>query len=201
MKIPKKNILSLRGQSITELALVLPLLLLLALGAIEVANIVNTYLTITHLTREGANMTSRGIDPVDALDAVEASGAPLINSSNSAQWKIIYSQIGPDDPTVPTGYQVSSQIRRGGLAESSVVGAPGATVTSSEIPNIDSVALGQTFEMVEIFYDYAPDECGTAAAANLNCPLTPLQSFTERFFSLLILPTLFYERTVFTNVS
>ena len=55
-------------------------------------SVISTYLTLTHTTREGANLTSRGTVPNTALDAIIASAAPTIRNNNSAQWRVIYSQ-------------------------------------------------------------------------------------------------------------
>ncbi len=43
-----------RGQTLVELALILPILLLLIFGIIEFGRIFNAHLTLTHASREGA---------------------------------------------------------------------------------------------------------------------------------------------------
>jgi Flp pilus assembly protein TadG len=43
-----------RGQSLVELALTLPVLLLLLVGVVEVGNGLNAYLTVVDAAREGA---------------------------------------------------------------------------------------------------------------------------------------------------
>lgn len=48
------------GQAMVELALILPVLLLLLLGIIEFGRIFNTYLTVSHASREGARVAALG---------------------------------------------------------------------------------------------------------------------------------------------
>ena len=86
---------SKKGQSLIELTLITPLMLLLVFGVVEVGSVISTYLTITHTTREGANLTSRGTNPNIALDAIIAAAAPTIRDDNLAQWRIIYSRLSP----------------------------------------------------------------------------------------------------------
>ena len=77
-----------RGQSAAELAFILPLLLLIVVGIVEVAGSMNTYLTLVNAARDGARLGSKGLatddqirnlvvtetarlrDPVDPLDDV-----------------------------------------------------------------------------------------------------------------------------------
>ena len=59
---------STKGQSLIELMLIAPLMMALAYGALEVGSVISTYLTMSHTTREGANLASRGTPPRSALD-------------------------------------------------------------------------------------------------------------------------------------
>ena len=49
-----------RGQSLAEFALVLPILLLLLVGVVEVGNGLNSYQTIVDTARDGARLGSKG---------------------------------------------------------------------------------------------------------------------------------------------
>lgn len=103
MSALSKTIRSSRGQALVELTLTLPLLIILGLGAIEFSNIINAHLVLTHMTREGANLTSREDETKGspewklAIDgdmaAVIDAASPVISSSNPAQWQLIYSMI------------------------------------------------------------------------------------------------------------
>jgi len=196
----RKILPSESGQALVELGLILPLLLVLALGAIEISNIIYTYLVLTHLTREGGNMISRGTPAdlgganygassspdYDALDAIVDSSAPVITPGNQSRWRIYYSMIGPSNPagclaapvtTNPAcNYVVQPQISRGALADvASVIGLSGGP---PDLPNLPSVAPGRTFYAVEVFYQYAP--------------ITPLANF-----GVALAGAPFYERAIF----
>ena len=172
---------SKKGQALVELTLLSPLLLLLAYGSVEVGNVISTYITLTHTTREGANLASRGTDINVMLDAITAAAAPTLRNDNIAHWKIIYSKIVQDPavpcPQAPCVYKVSSQTERGSMGQSSKLGPVNQTVTLS---GIDSVGPGQTFHVVEVFYDYH-SAILTFVGNQLN--------------------TTIYDRTIFTNVS
>lgn len=66
------------GQSLVELAFVVPILLLLVLGILEVSRLLETQHILSTLTREGANLASRGTPMGQAVattrDNQEASG-------------------------------------------------------------------------------------------------------------------------------
>lgn len=49
-----------RGQSMVELALTIPVLLLLLVGVVEVGNALNAYMTVVDAARDGARLGSRG---------------------------------------------------------------------------------------------------------------------------------------------
>jgi hypothetical protein len=74
---------------------------------------------------------------------------------------------------------------RGGLSQVSKIGFDGNPVNWAELGvNPDSITPGQTFHVVEVYYDYRPSM------------VTPLENFLS-----VVLPTTFYERAVFTDVS
>lgn len=183
-----KMIRSKKGQSLVELTLITPLMLLLVFGVVEVGSVISTYLTITHTTREGANLTSRGTAPNTALNAIQLAAAPTIRDDNLAQWRIIYSRlvqkkntpcnpsctyIIDDDPLNP----IPGQITRGTFGQASQLGNVGDTVT---IPGVQDVGPFQTFHAIEVYYDYGPNVI-TFIGNNINHT--------------------FYERSIFTNVS
>jgi Flp pilus assembly protein TadG len=58
-----------RGQSLVEVAFLLPLFLVIIVGLIEVADAMNTYITITDAARDGARLGSKGA-PDDAIRAL-----------------------------------------------------------------------------------------------------------------------------------
>jgi TadE-like protein len=183
-----KMIHSKKGQSLIELTLITPLMLLLVFGVVEVGSVISTYLTMTHTTREGANLTSRGTDPNTALDAIILAAEPTIRNDNQAQWRIIYSRLkqAPGTPCSPSCTYIidpdplnpiPGQITRGNFSQPSQLGNVGDTVT---IPGVQDVGPGQTFHAIEVYYDYGPSVI-TFIGNNIN--------------------QTFYERSIFTNVS
>jgi len=177
-----KIIDSKKGQALVELTLLFPLMVLLVYGSIEIGNVISIYVGLTHTTREGANLVSRGTDGNTALDAIIASAAPTIRNDNLTQWKIVYSKI-IQDPAIPCAqapctYKITSQIVRGSMGESSKIGAVNQTVT---LQGINNVGPGQTFHAIEIFYDYSPNVLTYVGNDLIN--------------------KTFYDRTIFTNVS
>jgi len=165
-------------------------MLLLVFGVVEVGSVISTYLTITHTTREGANLTSRGTNPNIALAAIKDAAAPTIRDDNLAQWRIIYSRIkqatgtscNPSctyviDPDPQNPGNIPGQIPLGNFNQPSQLGNIGDTVT---IPGIQDVGPGQTFHAIEVYYDYGPSAI-TFIGNNIN--------------------QTFYERSIFTNVS
>ena len=107
---------SQKGQSLIELSLIAPLMIFLAYGAIEVGQVISTHLTMTHTSREGANLVSRGTIANDALDAIDRGVVGYFQTSNQANWKIIYSKVTqditvpcPNPPTTPCTYRIESQ--------------------------------------------------------------------------------------------
>ncbi|NPV27636.1 MAG: pilus assembly protein [Firmicutes bacterium] len=59
-----------RGQALVEVALVLPIFLLLIFGIIEFGRVLGAYLLITHASREGARAGAVGAADTDIANAV-----------------------------------------------------------------------------------------------------------------------------------
>jgi Flp pilus assembly protein TadG len=80
----KRRLFSSRGQSILELTLVMPLVLIVVLGVVEFSYALLHQHVVTRLTREGSNLISRDTSLQDATAAmVSMSSAPVNFSSNS----------------------------------------------------------------------------------------------------------------------
>jgi len=50
-----------RGQGLMEMALVLPLFLVIVIGLVEVADALNSYMTLVDASRDGARLGSKGL--------------------------------------------------------------------------------------------------------------------------------------------
>ena len=76
---------SQRGQSLVEFGLILPVLLILTLGAIDFGRVYFTYVSVTNAARNGADYAAANCDPACDADgirnAVLADTADLPNTS------------------------------------------------------------------------------------------------------------------------
>jgi hypothetical protein len=197
-----------KGQALVELGLILPLLFLLVFGAIEFSSLIDLHLTLTHLTREGTNLTSRDRTLTAAeiqsyLNSVIDAAKPTLCrdgvgcTQNLSQWYVIYSQIVYDSVPGPCGSPLSNGdpdyyriVRlgtwtKGSFAHASKVGNHGACASASAdlATTIKGMSGNQTFHVVEAFYDYGPNK------------MTPIENFLG-----FALPAFFYDRSVFTQV-
>ena len=75
MKLNKK------GQAMVEMALILPIILMLFLGMVEFSRIFGSYLLVTHASREGARLASIGKTDAE-VQANIASKVSLLNVSD-----------------------------------------------------------------------------------------------------------------------
>jgi hypothetical protein len=79
------------GQSIIEFAVVLPVLLVLVLGVIEVGYALLDQHVVTRLTREGSNLISRDTSLEDALVVMKTMSSPPVDFNNGS--RVIFSVI------------------------------------------------------------------------------------------------------------
>lgn len=84
MSLEKRNIRNERGQTMTELAMILPLLLILIFGIIQLGLAFNNYLAVTDAVRAGARKGSvsrlSGNPTGDCVTAARNAGADLQQS-------------------------------------------------------------------------------------------------------------------------
>ena len=66
-----------RGQALVEMALILPVLLLIIFGIIEFGRIFNAHITLTHASREGARAGALGGSNTEIVEIVKGSSYPL----------------------------------------------------------------------------------------------------------------------------
>jgi Flp pilus assembly protein TadG len=74
-----------RGQSLIEFALVLPLLIVLALGVVEISYGLLDHHVLTKLTREGSNLISRDTSLQDAATAMKSMSSRPINFDSGSR--------------------------------------------------------------------------------------------------------------------
>jgi len=116
-----------RGQSMIEFAMILPLLLVIVLGVVEVSYALIDQHVVTKLTREGSNLISRDLTLKDAAQVLKSmSTGPVDFDSNS---KVIFSVIRKGQSTGTANYGVDILYQRyeyGALAASSALQTRGA---------------------------------------------------------------------------
>ena len=86
-----------RGQSLVEMALALPLLLILLVGVVDVGRAMYTKIALTNASREGARYASHY--PADAAGVAEAVASEL--EANSLETSLVVVTIEPDPAGVP----------------------------------------------------------------------------------------------------
>ena len=65
------------GQAIVEMAMVLPLIVLLLMGIVEFGRIGNAYLTVTNAARQGARYGVVGNSNTEIMDKIKGAAIPL----------------------------------------------------------------------------------------------------------------------------
>ena len=114
------------GQSFVEMALTLPIILLIFFGMIEVGFAAHSYLVITNASREGARFGSRGVHvPIDEITSVVEtamkSDFDLVFDGADANTTIIITQIDIDENG---NYSIYDTGVRGSLSVTSSICEP-----------------------------------------------------------------------------
>lgn len=86
------------GAAAVEMALVLPILVLLVFGIIEFSRAYNAQITLTHAAREGVRVLAVTRDPGQAVDATKNAAASL----PADEVAVATSACNPGDPTEVT---------------------------------------------------------------------------------------------------
>jgi hypothetical protein len=95
-----RSLASHRGQSLVEFALIMPLILLVALGVIEVGYALLDQHVVTKLTREGSNLISRDVKINDVVTAMRNMSARPVDFNTRSRMILSVLRIGstPDTP-------------------------------------------------------------------------------------------------------
>jgi hypothetical protein len=116
-----------RGQSVVEFAIVLPLLMVVVLGVIEVSYALLDQHVVTKLTREGSNLISRNTTLGDAAAAMKSmSGRPVDFGTHST---LIFSVVRRGATTGSSNYDKDILYQRyvyGALAATSAISTRGS---------------------------------------------------------------------------
>ena len=152
-----------------EFALLVPVLLLLLCGVIEVGRLLETSHIMSALTREGANLASRGATMQEALDMTRS------NQSASGLGNVggaVISRILVDTAGVP---HVEEQLSTSGYSEATLVALSDSVATAYTESGLRD---GYRYFVVELFIPYDP--------------ITPLSNFMADF-----VPETLYDRSLF----
>jgi hypothetical protein len=88
---PNRSFAGSRGQTLVEFALVLPFLILIVFGVIEVGYVLLDQHVVTKLTREGSNLISRNTTLQDAAAAMKGMSTRPVDLDNGS--RLIFSVI------------------------------------------------------------------------------------------------------------
>jgi Flp pilus assembly protein TadG len=80
-----KKLFDVRGQSLVELAFIMPLMVIVALGVIEFGYALLDQHVVTKLTREGSNLISRDTTIDDAITAMSSMQTRPVNFSTQSR--------------------------------------------------------------------------------------------------------------------
>ena len=157
------------GQSIVEFAMVLPLMLTLVLGIIEVGYALYENHIIITMAREGSNLISRQSTMDEAEGAIGAASSGPVNLSNDG--KLIFSVVRFGTGGANLNQAIISQRRAvGTISANSILGDPPTSAynggpnytaknpdndlsirVSGSLPNGLTLMAGQSFYITEIY--------------------------------------------------
>jgi Flp pilus assembly protein TadG len=140
---------STSGQSTVEFVGVLMIGLLMLFGMIDFGRLIFTRQILVNITREGANLASRGTALTNALQAVVTSSQPLNMDLNG---RVIITAVFNTNGV----YRITAQNSRGALSDSSRIGTgvgSSATLPSTTVPIPQP---RQTLYTAEAFYRFTP---------------------------------------------
>ena len=170
-----------KGIAALELALILPILLILVFGIIDFGRLIQARLIVTNVSREGGSLASRSVsspnDVLNILTMLQASGTPLdLNGSGRIYVSRIRAgtSISNPNPYIDTSLSKS----RGSLVyPSRIGGGPPLGLSEALYQHLEFEGPPQNTSdiaeiwVVEVYYKYKP--------------ITPLPKFIE---NILITP-------------
>ena len=165
-----------RGAALLELALLLPILVVLAFGVIDLGRLIHARLVVTNVCREGGSLASRDIQTGNNLIAMLQSSATPFNLQ--AQGRIYVTKIKAGETQANSLPYIDSRFQGGAYAVSSSIGgnvgqAPTGLSTTLYNhlrfePAPQSTSDISEISVVEVFYYYRP--------------ITPLPNFVQNLF-------------------
>jgi Flp pilus assembly protein TadG len=156
------------GQALLEFALIGSIMIVLALGVIDLGRAIYDMEILTNLSRTGSNLALRAISLTDSATAVVTGSAPLNLATNG---RVIVSSVQNNSGKL----QVTGQVSQGGISAASKIGLNGgiAALPATAVP-----PSGQTVYVTEVFYTFTP--------------ITPIGNFTK-----IVFPSTLYDVAYF----
>lgn len=145
-----RRFLRQRGQSVVELALVLPLLVLLMLALVDLSRAIQAYNIISNMSREGANLVARSaIDQEQIMDSLARTAQPLKMSEQGMMYVTeVRGTAGSNSMVTPVFIS-----QRGWQGRSSPPSRINSTNVAAAIEGI-TLSDGDTIYIFEVFYQY-----------------------------------------------
>lgn len=140
-----------RGAALIELAICVPMLLILVFGLIDFSQIISNYQQMSGLSRQGCNLASRGTSLADTVSALGAQGASL---NIGTKGKIFVTAVADDVNGIPR--IVDQVVSPAGISVTSKVGSGIGAAASMPSSANTVLQAGQTLYIVEVFYSYTP---------------------------------------------
>jgi hypothetical protein len=137
-----------RGSALLELALVAPILVFLLFGMIDFGRALLARHAITSLSREAANLESRGTTFPDTLQAILQSSGSLDLAGHGY---VVLTAVTRDGNG---NLRITQQEAAGGHPAPSRVGTLGGGPVT--LPNSGVPLVNQTLYVAEVFLDFAP---------------------------------------------
>lgn len=153
-----------RGIAAIEMTFVLPILIILAFGVVEIVHAIQAKNVSISLAREGANLASRSTadSEQDIMDALALSAQPLDFSKNG----VIYISVVVGDSELMPYISEQHRWKKHGYTSSSTTWSrcsnwtrDGSCRLPSNRPRLENfpmiLAEGETVHIVEVVYEYA----------------------------------------------
>lgn len=139
-----------RGIAIVEFAMVLPIMLVLMFGVVELGRAVLTRQVLLNVSREAANLASRGTSMGDAIGAVQVSAAPL---DLPGRGYVILTEVRRD---ANNATRIHQQMGLGATPEASRIGAGIGNTANLPATPTPIPPPGFNLYVAEVFYHSDP---------------------------------------------
>ncbi len=138
------------GLAVVEFAMILPILMVLMFGVVDFGRAVLVKQVMINLSREAANLASRGTNLPDVIAAIQISAAPLDLQANGY---LIVTEVQRD---INGNLTISKQMGDGGRPGGSHVGSGTGSPATLPATNTAIPLPGQNMYVAEVFYHSRP---------------------------------------------